>query len=321
MKKNYKEINSIDYVNVNKAYEVAYKYLQKKQIDLRSFADIYTYDTIERDLNEVNKIKKTHRDSNTDKNIQYANKLSVIIEACLCLLSDKKYFTENVSIIKTSEYDDFFNHVDAIMKIKDKTSNSYIALGIDVTIDKVPTKKIERIKRYIDKCKMFEIKYFTDENFIGCYRNIPNTVVILDYQKVIELCDLLLNKDNKEDTKYINKIINTILIILSQIYAQLIYYKEYIENKIRNEKLKVYSKNNITYRGIKLKNDSDINNYTSILEQYNKAICNIEKVLESFLIYYKNCNISSIPNILKSISSINSLGNIGKTIAQVFNDN
>lgn len=85
------------------------------------------------------------------------------------------WFGENSQIVVASEYDDFFNHVDAIVEFG---IEKQLALGIDTTISRNKIEgKLKEILDDIEEGRLATIKYYKSDSFEGSLLNVPLCVV------------------------------------------------------------------------------------------------------------------------------------------------
>jgi len=184
---------------INSASRKAKELTEKHRIKPESFSDLYSPETIKRDEAETQKAKKDfeQKDSEEEKR---AKILADIFEAIIFDQGEmSEWFGGSVKTVKTSEYDDIVNGVDAILEFNEKRRKSHLALGIDATYQTFADQKIDRIKNRIKRGEMAKVKYFHSENFHirGEYSQIPLTIISARAETIKELIKLWVNKDHK----------------------------------------------------------------------------------------------------------------------------
>lgn len=106
----------------------------------------------------------------------FATKRGVLAEGAIIYgMQRGNWFGENSQIVVASEYDDYFNRVDAIVEFG---VEKQLALGIDTTIsrDKIEG-KLKEILDDVEDGKLATIKYYKSDSFEGSLLNVPLCVV------------------------------------------------------------------------------------------------------------------------------------------------
>jgi len=180
----------VEQVNFPKALEKAEKIINDYQINPQDFDDLYDKVQISEDIEYVKerKLKWTNQSFETHDDVN--KKLATIFEAIIFTEGESsEWFGSNVSLIKTSDYDDIKNGVDAVAEYDLNDSVSRVAMAIDVTFNHDVKKKISKIKENIKNGKLTKVKYFESEldDMRGELSNIPHIIVGADVDTVREL--------------------------------------------------------------------------------------------------------------------------------------
>ena len=99
------------------------------------------------------------------------------------MVGNARWFGE-ASIRRTTEHDDFFNHVDAILALRhgatEMKSTTHVALGIDATTSKLSSaEKIHRIAEHVRKGTLGTIEYAEIDNFRGELTHVSESVLYI----------------------------------------------------------------------------------------------------------------------------------------------
>jgi len=107
--------------------------------------------------------------------------------------------SEPYEIMVTSEYDDYKNGIDSIVEFQQEKGVSYLGLAVDATFGTDVSRKFKRILREIDNGEMPEVKYFKSEYLAlkGMKGKLPRVVIGVDIEKIKELMELRLDKEEK----------------------------------------------------------------------------------------------------------------------------
>lgn len=170
------------------------------RIDIDTFRDIYSKEQIERDEQRCEYLKRSYAEKNKvlGKEAVFAATRSDALETIVVNQAEmNNWFGENSFLIRTSEYDDYNNHVDAVLEfaIEGKESQR-LALAIDSTSassrnNDVINRKIERNIEDV-KYDRTTVKYFESQvdNFRGRLRTVLPVVVGLDERNSDDLISL-----------------------------------------------------------------------------------------------------------------------------------
>lgn len=165
---------------------------KKRAIDPRRFTH-HNPETIVRHSNEVTAIKADIAERGQEEmqpglTHAEATELATYAEYLLIKGVDNGWIPF-CAAIKTSEYDDFINGVDAVLEYSNNAI-AHIGLGIDVSYSRANIQdKVAGIKSEIDAGTLALVEYFESEksgNF-GHLRHIPRVVVVMDLPVIADL--------------------------------------------------------------------------------------------------------------------------------------
>ncbi len=153
----------------------------------------YSRDEVQVDFNRITAHKKHH--NSVEKSQDRENKeLANIFEVVVILgISKARWFGEGVSAQKTSDYDDFENDVDILLRFKEKIGESYLGLAADVTFSSklnVLRKKFVTLEKKIRSGTLTQIKYAYPGQE-GPLNKVPEIIVGVSAGMVKEMADLL----------------------------------------------------------------------------------------------------------------------------------
>jgi hypothetical protein len=170
-------------------------------IQAPDFFELYTKESVVQDVFRA-KQKMIESEASYTPERRQAKMISEVFEAIMleqAELSD--WLGDNVSVLKTSIYDDYFNGTDMIAEwIEPERESNVLALGVDVTFGKASIeRKLERVRRDVESGKLGTIKYFqtSDDSFRGQRKGIPHVVIGVDRGSVEQLADLWIRNDKK----------------------------------------------------------------------------------------------------------------------------
>ncbi|MFZ3020170.1 MAG: hypothetical protein WA051_01460 [Minisyncoccia bacterium] len=215
------QINEKDFINPE---------LEEKEG--RAFADEYSKETVERDLETVKRDEAHHQASEKEEGKEEAKMIAEIFEAIVVEHGElSEWFGSNAFTLKTSKYDDYENGVDIVIEFEedDSEENSHLGLAADVTFRSDSTTKFDRIKKLIEKGRLASVKYFK-----GAHQ-FPEVVVGADKNTVAELAILWTGNKNKILAEHKIQIM-----ILTQIREQLIAFSEYADSFGKADVAKAY---------------------------------------------------------------------------------
>ncbi|PJE50767.1 MAG: hypothetical protein COV29_03485 [Candidatus Yanofskybacteria bacterium CG10_big_fil_rev_8_21_14_0_10_36_16] len=161
-------------------------------IDMGDFIDLYGSETVERDIQYTEELKKKFNEQD-DKNQREIKKLADLFEALISNFVElEDWMGEDIFMVKTSEYDDYKNGVDVVAEFLKDGKFSHLGLAIDVTFGNYLDKKFQRIKQEIQEGQLTKVKYFMSEggDFRGELKNIPRVVLATDRATIKELSTL-----------------------------------------------------------------------------------------------------------------------------------
>lgn len=119
-------------IEIGQAHQRALESIEADRIDMDDFVDLYGQG-VEADKAIVRKRKASFA-AEEDPSMEKNRQLGTIFEAIFNERAElDNWFGQNVSTIKTSEFDDVENGVDSALEIVEGASTSLIALGIDVS--------------------------------------------------------------------------------------------------------------------------------------------------------------------------------------------
>ncbi len=165
------------------------------------FIGHYGKENVMNDMREVKRLENIFSQNNSPAQKE-ALKAAEVFEAIVLDQAElNEWLGPNVTVLKTSKYDDVKNGVDMVAEWQDKDSESQVlALAVDVTFSKIQMEnKFHKIRAKIDKGQMGTIKYFKteDDSFTGTRGNVPQVVIGVSKKTVRELAGLWMRRDNK----------------------------------------------------------------------------------------------------------------------------
>lgn len=182
---------------IEKLHERAKKIMSENIIPMDDFVNLYGKENVEKDKNIVEKLKIKFQENAPDEKKE-AKILADILEAIILEESElSNWFGENTSTIKTSDYDDYVNHVDAVVKFEGDKIPVHTALGIDMTYSTNIKEKFDYIKKEIENGILAEVKYFSSSFIKGIHMQIPRLIIGADVKTIKELGELWLDKESK----------------------------------------------------------------------------------------------------------------------------
>lgn len=200
------------------------KIIAQDAIDPQNFIHPYEEAIVKRDVARAEKLRAKYETDEPHK--KYADVMEGILYEQIEL---SNWFGESASTIKTSLYDDYVNHVDLIVELKEEAkAHAYLGLAIDVTFGTTAMqKKFDTIRSEILSGKLTEVKYFESEHspHKGLYQKLPRVVIGVEREHIIELAAMWLDPKRKKElaTHPIQKI------ILEEIASQLEGFREFAQ--------------------------------------------------------------------------------------------
>jgi hypothetical protein len=146
--------------------------LQKPEYTIQApdFFDLYQKEAVMRDMWDVKRKKDAIKKSDSPEMAENA-RLAEVFEAITLEHAElSNWLGEDVTMLKTSLYDDYFNGVDLLAEWQKEGAEPHaLALAVDVTFGvRTVERKLNQIRRDIDEGKLGRIKYF--RNASGTYR-------------------------------------------------------------------------------------------------------------------------------------------------------
>lgn len=184
----------------------------------------YSREEVQIDFNRIVAHKRHHQEVETLQ-AKEQKELANIFEVVVILgISKAKWLGEGVSAQKTSDYDDFENDVDILLRFKENKAESYLGLAADVTFSsnlKVLQKKFVTLEKKIREGTLTQIKYAYPGQE-GPLDKVPEIIVGVSGAMVRELADLMAQGKMKELQEHPASIL-----LLLQAKAQLETFKSY----------------------------------------------------------------------------------------------
>ncbi|HNZ84036.1 MAG TPA: hypothetical protein PKL98_02075 [Candidatus Pacearchaeota archaeon] len=193
-------VENVDYILENQISE---------RIDESDFSDIYGKESIAKDKDYVQKMKRNFREAEDQLTSQEREKVherkrkSEALEIIISEQGTKSgwFANENIksSIIRTSEYDDIKNGVDSIVEFEiydnDTKSIRRVALAIDASMSADSSVLDRKIKRNMERFQHLQdlgVKYFESEveDYKGELNGVMPVVFALDGRNTNELINL-----------------------------------------------------------------------------------------------------------------------------------
>jgi hypothetical protein len=166
------------------AHKRALELLRNKEYSIQTedFIDLYGQHTVLTDRLRVRELKAKFDQTPTTK-------AAHVLEALMIEQSElSNWLGDSVTVLKSTEYDDYINGVDMIAEWMEGGQESQVlALAVDVTsgTDAI-RKKMERIRREIDSGSLGTIKYFatSDGTFRGQRLLVPRVVIGASHETI-----------------------------------------------------------------------------------------------------------------------------------------
>ncbi|MEX1063954.1 MAG: hypothetical protein WD898_01625 [Candidatus Paceibacterota bacterium] len=181
------------------AYEKLVPPHKEDAIDIEGFIDLYGQETVQKDKSRVEELEQKFEDSlkSTPEIAEY-QKRGELLEAILTeQIELEDWMGGDAQTITPSRYDDIVNGVDLMVEFENEGGFiKHLALSIDATTSRHEiSRKIDQIRRDIQKDHLTTIKYFASEEtgFRGELREVPRVIVGADVNTIRELAGLWLN--------------------------------------------------------------------------------------------------------------------------------
>lgn len=266
--------NRIEHPIIQRMHPEALRVLRESAIDPYDFIDLYGEDNVSHDLKKVEAIKSKFQ--------QHESKAAADIFEAIVFehveLSD--WLGPNAQTIRSSEYDDYINHVDLIVEFNENEHTKHLALGVDVTFGSISMqKKFERIKIEIEKNELAKVKYFESHGFKGSLRQLPRVVIGVELEKVVALAGHWERKEKKILSEHVTKDI-----MLEEIERQLRTFLIYAQSIHAESAVKSYTQALSTVRSIRVSQDTTQRTSPAYQEkiQSDKVLQGILQNLERF---------------------------------------
>ncbi len=228
-------------IDINEAAEKA-KNILVDPINMDDFSDLYK--DVEADKQYVAEMEaKFAEDESRDSEIEaMVRKTAKVLEAIIFeQIELSNWLGDTAMTIQASRYDDIKHGVDTIVEFDegDGRNASHLALAIDVTTSHELNKKFKRIFEEIERGALTEIKYFVSESLDirGHKSNVPRVVVGADRKTIFDLAEKWLEKDNKALSEHVIQVI-----LIEEIYEQLVAFKNAAERAGQHGIVSVYEK-------------------------------------------------------------------------------
>jgi len=223
---------------ISKAYHQVVEY--DDPIDMQDFSDLYK--DVDSDLAYVAEMERifamSYKDLSDVERIihEMAKAFEMIVSQ---QIESSNWLGETAMTVQASKYDDFRNGVDTIVKLDNKEASTHLALAIDVTASTGLQKKFDRIKSEIDNGVLTRVKYFVSESMDvrGEKKNVPRVVIGADREKIIDLIDKWVKKDNKALAQHVIQ-----AVVLEEIITQLEAFAKYAELVEQTNAAEAYKK-------------------------------------------------------------------------------
>jgi hypothetical protein len=244
----------VEFVKLPEALAKARALLGEYKIDEKSFIDLYDRASLIEDLKYVQKLKAEFSlQGKKDYEIVNDN-LAEVFEAIIFDEGESaNWFGENAALVKTSDYDDLKNGVDAVVEYDQEEGVSRMAMAIDVTFNHDLQKKIDGIKRRIVAGDLATVKYFVSEvsSMRGEISKIPHVIVGADVDTVRELTNMWAAGDRSGMEKHPVQ-----FQFLEEFLSQCVYFADFARKNNQEDVAKAYDSIKKTIAGIK-KNKED----------------------------------------------------------------
>ena len=257
-------------------------------IEEKNFEDLYSEKIVAADLEWVRKEEERFEREDTSEQKE-ARKISTIFETLIYDQAEmSEWLGKSAITIKSSRYDDIKNGIDLIIEFPDSegASASHLALAVDITLSNELEKKMNGIRRDIERGELSNIKYFESETLSirGEKRNVPKVVIGADSKMLNQIIDLWIRQDKESKNRLGNHPIQFVL--LEEVMLQLEKFKDYAEKFKQDKVSESYDKvrdvmNGIYREKLKLRED--------VLGSNNLAIEN-DKVYRAISSYLDRLN-------------------------------
>lgn len=209
--------------------------LDEISFDPNNFSDLYSKETVERDLQYVADMERAFKASASHEVVPGLTegdikRLSERVEYEIIRGINAGQWFEGVGAYKTSDFDDIANGVDVVLEMQEEGSYGHLGMGVDITFSQNIDKKFKRIKDEIDnfdgdKHRLARVKYFDSANtgIRGELNSLARAVIAIDLPMLKDMTSI---RDEEALHGHISKHV-TIL----EIQHQLEIFLKYAESK------------------------------------------------------------------------------------------
>ncbi|MBU0707894.1 hypothetical protein KKG41_05995 [Patescibacteria group bacterium] len=153
-------------------------------------AGLYTRKEVEADAGRIATIKERHRREHNSRSVIWENILSTQV-------AKLGWLGEGARVIKTTEFDDWFNHSDGVIEVSINGQIHHLAFDAVVAHPNAPahSEKVNRLSSSIDSGEQTSIKYFIDHDRkkgdspnVSKLEGIPRVILGITTDTVTNLC-------------------------------------------------------------------------------------------------------------------------------------
>lgn len=223
-----------------RAYEKTRRIFSDSEFSLHEidFIRAHGQENVAADMSIVERMAADFKTRDTPEK-EKLKRIADISEAMILTQAKSGKWFGDVSIFKTSAYDDYINGTDMILEwFTPEEGSRVLALAVDVTFSvESIEKKLTAIKIEIDNDELGSLKYFRDNrgNFVGIRNNIPRIVVGVSEPVIEELADLWVREEHKALDEHPIQIL-----FLDEMVAQLQFMRKYALKKGKTAAVGVY---------------------------------------------------------------------------------
>lgn len=230
------------YPALRDAHEKARKMFSDPDYSIQAtdFFDLYDRQKVVDDMLRVKQKRMMIERSETSESKE-VKKASEVFEAIILEQSElSNWLGGNVSVLKTSLYDDYFNGTDMIAEWNEPGESNVLALAVDVTFGSSGVeRKLQHVRRDAENGKLGKIKYFknADGSFRGERTGVPHAVIGIGRKTVEQLAGLWLHKDKHSLAAHpIQRV------LVEEMYMQMRLIREYAQAHGRQKVAEAYDR-------------------------------------------------------------------------------
>ena len=203
-----------------------------------NFADIYSKEEVQKDLDLIEKIKKQFKVNETSEGKLF-KRISDVFEGVVAEQAEQNaWFGSNVTFYHTSEYDDLVNGVDGVAEFyeEDRKDSQHTAMSFDVVFYSDAQRiidKLERTREMIKNGQLTEVKYFEDEEGIKRKIKAPRIVLGSRLSSAENLIDMWGKKSPDKNKRLAEHPMQIKLLLES--YMQLKHFSQYAHKEGHDE--------------------------------------------------------------------------------------